>query len=79
MLVLYTTKTCPYSQLAREFLRNNQISFQEIDVGEDKQNAEEMVRLSGQMGVPVLKAGEHLIVGWNKAAYEEQLVGVEVE
>ncbi|MEK7655879.1 MAG: glutaredoxin family protein [Patescibacteria group bacterium] len=70
---LYTTKTCPYCKLAKDFLNEKGTSFTEIDVAEDPAAANEMVKLSGQMGVPVIDVDGKVIVGWNKAALEEAL------
>lgn len=70
---IYTTKTCPYCKLAKDYFQERGITFTEIDVAEDPSAANEMVKLSGQMGVPVIDADGQIIVGWNKAALEEAL------
>ena len=51
---VYSTKTCPFCKMAKEYLSSKNISFQDIDVSIDKAAAEEMVKVSGQMGVPVI-------------------------
>jgi glutaredoxin-like YruB-family protein len=73
MIKIYTTPTCPYCKLAKEFLREKNVSFDEINVAEDTEAAKEMVRISGQMGVPVLEIDGKIIVGWNRNAIEELL------
>ena len=70
---VYSTKTCPYCKLVKEYLKEQQIAFSEIDVGEDSNAANEMVKISGQMGVPVVDVDGKIIVGWNKSALEEVL------
>lgn len=70
---VYTTKTCPYCKLTKEYLQEKGIQFTEIDVAEDPAAANEMVKKSGQMGVPVIDIDGQIIVGWNKSALEEAL------
>jgi glutaredoxin 3 len=65
---IYTTKTCPYCTMAKDFFKKNNIKYQEIDVSSDRQAAQEMVHKTGQMGVPVIEIGDKLIVGYNKEA-----------
>ena len=70
---MYTTPTCPYCKLAKDYLVEKKIEFQEINVAANAAAANEMVKLSGQMGVPVLDIDGQIIVGWNKGALEEAL------
>ena len=71
MIKVYSTPTCPYCKLAKEFLREKNVAFDEINVAEDTEAAKEMVRISGQMGVPVIEIDGKVIVGWNRNAIEE--------
>jgi glutaredoxin-like YruB-family protein len=70
---VYSTKTCPYCKLAKEFLQEKGVAYTEIDVAADPTAANEMVKKSGQMGVPVIDIDGMIIVGWNKVALEEAL------
>lgn len=72
-LKVYSTPTCPYCKLAKDYLKEKQISFEDIDVSAHPDMAQEMVKKSGQMGVPVLEIDGQIIVGWNKTAIEEAL------
>ncbi len=72
-VVLYSTETCPYCHMARDFLKQMQVDFQEKDVGKDEQAAKEMIDKSGQMGVPVLEIGNTLIVGFDRGAVRKAL------
>ena len=63
---LYTTSTCPYCDMAKEYMKENKIKYQEINVESDQKAAKEMVEKSGQMGVPVLDIDGKIIVGFNK-------------
>ncbi len=70
---VYSTPTCPYCKLVKEFLDGQKIAYTEVNVADDSAAANEMVKLSGQMGVPVVDIDGDVIVGWNKDALEEAL------
>ena len=70
---VYSTATCPYCIKVKEFLKENNVSFENIDVGSDQQAADEMVKKSGQMGVPVIDIEGKIITGFNKKAIIEEL------
>ncbi len=59
--------------MAKEFLKENNIEFQEADVSADSEKLKEMVDKSGQQGVPVLDIGGKIIVGFDKGAIKEAL------
>ncbi len=71
MITLYSTPTCPYCKLVKEFLSEQKLVFTELDVSMDNDAIQRMVKLSGQMGVPVVDVNGQVIVGWNKNALEE--------
>lgn len=66
-VTLYRTSTCPWCDRAAEFLKGRNVPFQEIDVSRDRAAAVEMVRRSGQQGVPVTVAGDEVILGFDQA------------
>jgi len=70
---IYSTPSCPYCIRAKEFLKNKNIAFEDIDVSANTDKAEEMVQKTGQMGVPVLDIGGEIIVGFDKEAIEKAL------
>ncbi|MBU0540218.1 glutathione S-transferase N-terminal domain-containing protein [Patescibacteria group bacterium] len=70
---LFTTQTCPYCKLVKDFFQEKGVQYTEVDVAEDPAAANEMVKLSGQMGVPVVEIDGAIIVGWNKGALEDAL------
>lgn len=76
-ITIYSTPTCPYCKLAKEFLTEKKIEFTDIDVAADQKAAEEMIHKSGQMGVPVIiveKDGkEEVMVGFDQAKLTELL------
>lgn len=70
---VYSTPTCPFCQLAKKFLTENNIEYEDIDVSVNKEKAEDMVELSGQIGVPVIVIDEEIIVGFDEAKVKEAL------
>lgn len=72
-VIVYSTPTCPYCIRAKKFLEDNSIAFENVDVSQDPGKAEEMVKKSGQMGVPVLDIEGNIIVGFDKDAIEKAL------
>ena len=57
----------------KQFLKENNIDFVDYDVSSDQQALEEMVRISGQMGVPVVDIEGEIIVGFDKERIKEAL------
>ncbi len=70
-ITLYSTPSCPYCKLVKEYLKEQNLPFTDIDVSLDNDAIQKMVKLSGQMGVPVIDINGQVIVGWNKNALEE--------
>lgn len=71
MITIYTTPTCPYCALTKKYLKDYGIDFYEVDVSTNPQRAQEMVVISGQMGVPVITFGNQVIVGFDKEAIDD--------
>ncbi len=76
-VTVYSTPTCPYCDMAKKFLDDNNVSYESHNVAEDQAKAEEMVQKSGQMGVPVIvveKDGqEEVIVGFDQGKLQSML------
>lgn len=70
---IYSTSTCPYCTRAKQFLKDNNIAFEDTDVSVNQAAAEEMVSRSGQMGVPVLDINGEIIVGFDKERIKQVL------
>ena len=70
---IYTTPSCGYCTVAKKYFRENRVAFTEYDVSRDQRRADEMVRKSGQMGVPVIDINGKVIVGFNKPEIERSL------
>lgn len=63
---VYSTPTCPWCTIAKQYLDSKNISFEELDVSKDRNAASEMVGKSGQRGVPVLDIDGNIIIGFDK-------------
>ncbi len=74
---IYTTPTCAFCKATKEFFKSNKVEYKEIDVTTDPSASQEMVKKSGQMGVPVViieKDGkEDVIVGFDQAKLTQVL------
>ena len=71
---LYSTPSCPYCRMAKDFLAQEGVEFTAVDVSEDEVAAQEMMDKSGQLGVPVMELDDVIIVGFEREAYEKALV-----
>ena len=73
MIKIYTTSTCPYCDMAKEFLKKKNVEFEEINVAENEKGRQEMIDKSHQMGVPVIDINGTIIVGFNRPEIEKAL------
>ncbi len=72
-VMVYSTSTCPWCIRVKQFLKENNVVFQDMDVASNEGAAEEMVKKSGQMGVPVLDIEGEIIVGFDKERIKKAL------
>jgi glutaredoxin 3 len=63
---IYTTPTCGYCHQVKNFLSQSGVKFDEYDVSRDQAAAQEMIEVSGQMGVPVIVVDDEVIVGFDR-------------
>lgn len=73
MVKVFSTPACPYCVTLKQFLKDREIDFEDIDVSKDKAALEEMVKKSGQMGVPVLDIDGQIVVGFDKEKISQLL------
>lgn len=66
-ITIYSTPTCTYCKMAKEFLKENSIVFEEVNVAADVARRKEMIEKSGQLGVPVIDIDGQILVGYDKA------------
>lgn len=72
-IIVYSTPTCPYCRMAKDYLTKNNITFVEKDVAEDREAAKEMIERTGQRGVPVIDIDGQIIVGFNQSEISRAL------
>lgn len=72
-VIVYTTPTCGYCHQVKALLSQKGVKYTEHDVSVDKVAAEDMVRKTGQMGVPVVIIGNEVVVGFDRARLEQLL------
>jgi len=65
-VTVYSTPTCKYCVVAKDFLKENGVEFEEVNVSEDADKKKEMIEKSGQLGVPVITIDDKVIVGFSK-------------
>ena len=65
-VTIYSTPTCHFCQLAKEFFKEKNVEYTEHDVSTDLEKRKEMIEKSGQMGVPVIYIGEEMTIGFDK-------------
>ncbi len=70
---VYSTPACPWCIRTKQFLKDNNINFEDLDVSTNQVSGEEMIQKSGQMGVPVLDIEGEIIVGFDKDKIKQVL------
>ncbi len=68
MIKIYTTTSCPWCIKAKDYFKSKNIEFQELNVQDDMQARDEMIKKSKQMKVPVLDINGTIIVGFNETS-----------
>jgi len=66
MVKVYSTPTCPYCVTLKNFLKEHNIQFEDIDVSQNELAQKEMIEKSGQYGVPVVDIDGQIIVGFDQ-------------
>ncbi len=69
-ITTYSSPNCPYCTQLKDFLKEKKVEFEEVDLGQDPERAEELIKKSGQMGIPVTiiekDSKEQIIIGFNR-------------
>jgi len=73
---IYSTPSCGYCKMAKQFMQERNVEYTEYDVAADVEKRQEMVEKSGQMGVPVIDVDGQLMIGFDRASLAK-LLGVE--
>lgn len=72
-VIIFTTPTCSFCNAAKKYLRERGVPFKDVDVSRDPAAARDMVRRSGQQGVPVLDIGGKIVVGFDRPKIDKLL------
>lgn len=72
-VTVYSTPSCPFCHKLKDYLKEKNIEFEDVDVSTDEAKTKEMVKKSGQMGVPVADIDGKIIVGFDKAKIDKAL------
>lgn len=74
-VIIYSTPTCGFCNMAKSYFDENNIGYEEKDVAADQQSREEMVNKTNQMGVPVIDVDGEIVIGFDKDKLS-QLLGI---
>lgn len=72
-VIIFTTPTCTFCNMTKKYFRERGIRFTEVDVSRDAAAARDMVRRSGQQGVPVIDIGGKIVVGFDRPKIDRLL------
>ncbi len=72
-IIVFSTPTCSYCNLAKRYFREKKIRFRDVDVSRDQKAAMDMQRRTGQSGVPVIMINNRPIVGFDKPKINQML------
>ncbi|MEK7609726.1 MAG: glutaredoxin family protein [Patescibacteria group bacterium] len=66
-VTIYSTPTCVYCNMAKNFFKSNGVQYTEHDVASDLEKRKEMIDKTGQMGVPVIDTGSEVVIGFDES------------
>jgi len=72
-VTIYSTPVCHFCHAAKDFFAENNIAFTEHDVAADLEKRQEMIEMTGQMGVPVIRIADDVIIGFDEGKLRELL------
>jgi len=72
-VTIYSTPVCHFCHTAKDFFAENNIVYTEHDVAADAEKRQEMIELTNQMGVPVIRIGDDIIIGFDEGKLKELL------
>jgi len=74
-ITIYTSPACHWCRVAKRYIEEQGLEYKEVDIIGDLRGRQEMVRMTGQYGVPVIRVGERAMTGWDKIEFERLLRG----
>lgn len=72
-VTIFSTPTCHFCHAAKDFMNEHNVEFSEVDVSTDAEQRQQMIEMTGQMGVPVIRIDDDVIVGFDEAKVKELL------
>jgi glutaredoxin-like YruB-family protein len=72
-VTIYSTPVCHFCHAAKDFFKENNVEYTEHDVAADLDKRTEMIDMTGQMGVPVIRIGDDVIIGFDEPKIKELL------
>lgn len=72
-VIVFSTPTCTYCNTAKKYFREKRIQFKDVDVSRDTAAARDMVRRSGQSGVPVIDIDGKIVIGFDRPRIDRML------
>lgn len=72
-IIIYSTPTCPYCTMAKDYFKKHGFKFEDVDVSIDQKRAQEMIDKTGQMGVPVIQINDNIIIGFQPDVFKKIL------
>lgn len=70
-VTIYSTPVCHFCQAAKEYFKENKVEFTEHDVASDEAKRTEMIEMTGQMGVPVIRIDDDVVIGFDESKVAE--------
>lgn len=72
-VTIYSTPVCHFCQSAKEYFKDNGVEYTEFDVASDQDKRQEMIEMTGQMGVPVIRIADDVVIGFDEDKVKELL------
>jgi glutaredoxin-like YruB-family protein len=72
-VTIYSTPVCHFCQAAKAYFKDNNIEYTEFDVASDQDKRQEMIEMTGQMGVPVIRIADDVVIGFDEGKIKELL------
>ena len=72
-VTIYSTPVCHFCQAAKEYFKDNNVEYTEHDVAADAEKRQEMIEMTGQMGVPVIRIEDDVVIGFDETKVAELL------
>ncbi|HUX35810.1 MAG TPA: glutaredoxin domain-containing protein [Candidatus Paceibacterota bacterium] len=72
-VIVYSTPSCVYCKMAKDFFTKNNVEYQDFNVAQDERAREEMIKKSRQLGVPVVDIDGEIFVGFDQSGFKQAL------